>query len=282
MAGEDNAIGEYLRARRDLVTPEAAGIPVHGPRRVPGLRREELAMLAGISADYYLRLERGRERHPSPQVLSALARALRLDDVAEQHLLDLAAPRPRRPRPARVERAPEHLRDLVALLPVPAFVEGRWSDVLAANPLATALSPRLAVGLNRLRSFFLDPDERAFHTDWEGDAQQFVAAFRALVGAEEPDARAVELVGELSIGSPEFRRLWARHDVRQVRSSAASFDHPLVGPLRLRVEKLTTPEGLVVVIYHAEPGSDSADRLALLGAMSAEPASPRTSADRDA
>jgi transcriptional regulator with XRE-family HTH domain len=157
MSGDDgtNRLGAYLRARRDLVPPERAGIEPGIRRRVRGLRREEVALLAGISADYYLRLERGRDKNPSPQVLEALARVLQLDDVERRYLLGLAAPRPRaRPR-RRPEHVPARLHHLLAAVGVPAFVEGRSFDVLAANALATAFSPRLSPGENRLRSIFI-------------------------------------------------------------------------------------------------------------------------------
>ena len=156
-----NALGAFLRARRALVTPQQAGIPEIGVRRVPGLRREEVAMLAGISADYYLRLERGRDRHPSVQVAEAIARVLQLDDEHLAHLLALICevPRSRRPRP-RTETVPPAALNLLGSLVQPAFIEGRYFDILAANDLATALSPGLVVGGNQLRAFFLDPAER--------------------------------------------------------------------------------------------------------------------------
>ena len=165
---EANQLGEYLRARRELVTPEDAGIPVLGMRRVPGLRREEVAMLAGISAEYYLRLEQGRDRNPSIQVLEALARVLQLDEEMSLYLLSLAADKPRtvRRRP-RKETVPASTRQLLAALPFPSFVEGRYLDVLAANRFATAISPRLVVGGNRLRDVFLDPAERALFPYWD-------------------------------------------------------------------------------------------------------------------
>lgn len=265
MPDEPNLLGEYLRARRELVTPDQAGIPVLGTRRVPGLRREEVAMLAGISAEYYLRLEQGRDRHPSVQVLRSIARVLRLEDDA--YLLSLAAERPRRPRRAgRRETVPASTQRLVAALPFPAFVEGRYLDVLAANAFAAAVSPRLVVGRNRLRDVFLDPAERALFPNTEAAGAALVAGFRQSVGSDVDDPRCIELVGELSMASADFRRLWARHDVGPRQGASFVLHHPEVGDLRLDREKLEVSgsPGLMLVIHHAEAGTDSADRLALL------------------
>jgi transcriptional regulator with XRE-family HTH domain len=163
-----NALGEYLRARRELVDPADAGLRVMGVRRTPGLRREEVATLAGISADYYyLRLEQGRDRNPSPQVLEALARVFGLDATATQYLLSLSAARPTARKRPRREIVPAGIRQLLGALELPAFVESRLFDVLAANRLATALSPSIRPGANRLRSVFLDPAERDLIPDWE-------------------------------------------------------------------------------------------------------------------
>ncbi|MFC4911866.1 helix-turn-helix domain-containing protein [Actinomadura gamaensis] len=270
MIGERNALGEYVRARRDLVTPDQVGLPVSGVRRVPGLRREEVALLAGISADYYLRLEQGRDRNPSPQVLEAIARALRLDDDATAYLLSLAADRPRRRRP-RAEDVPEGMVKLVATLPLPAFVESRHLDVLAANPLATALSPRLAVGVNRLRAAFLDPAERTLYPDWERSVASLVAGFRETVGTATDDPRFAELVDGLAEVSPDFVRLWARHDVSVCEGAPVRLDHPRVGGLVLNRERLGVSggRGQKLVIYHPDPGTDSAAKLALLTAAAA-------------
>lgn len=266
-----NQLGEFLRARRELVTPDRVGIPVVGVRRVPGLRREEVAMLAGISADYYLRLEQGRDRHPSPQVLEAIARVLQLDAETTAYLLDLGLPRPRRTaRRRRVESVPAHTVRFVEQLPFPAFVEGRFFDVLAANALATAISPRLAVGGNRLRDFFLDPAERElFFPHWELAGAGLVAGFRESVGSDTDDPRVVELVGELSLASPAFGRIWARHDVRARQGATMVFSHPQVGELRVDREKLAVSgsPGMMVVVYHAEPGTADADKLALLAGL---------------
>ncbi len=276
-AAASNALGEYLRARRALVTPEQAGIPVGANRRVSGLRREEVALLAGISADYYLRLERGRDRNPSAQVLQALARVLRLDDVEADYLLALAAPKPRTRRRVRAERVPARLHHLLAAVNVPAFVEGRYFDVLAANALAEALSPRLAAGHNRLRDLVLDPEEREFHHDWERAVDNFIAAFRMSIGYDEHDLRAVELVGQLSLASERFRSRWARHDIRQLRGDTAMFTHPTVGKLTLHRDKLPI-DGLTLVLYYAEPGSASADKITLLASLNGNDASEVTDA----
>ncbi|GAB3570847.1 helix-turn-helix transcriptional regulator [Amycolatopsis endophytica] len=263
---DGNRLGAYLRARRGLVTPEQAGIPAGGTRRVPGLRREELAMLAGISADYYLRLERGRDTRPSPQVLDALARVLRLDEVERDYLHSLAAPRARSRRPRTAEHVPARLHHLLAAVGVPAFVEGRAFDVLAANERATAFSPRLRPGENRLRSLLLDPEEQAFHQDWAAAASGFVAALRDSIGADVDHPRFVELVGELSLTSGRFRELWARHDVRALTGGTTTVDHPVLGRLHLHRDKLPV-DGLLLVLYYADAGSDSADKLALLASL---------------
>jgi transcriptional regulator with XRE-family HTH domain len=270
MTDEPNTLGDYLRARRELVTPERVGIPVLGVRRVPGLRREEVAMLSGISAEYYLRLEQGRDRHPSAQVLEAIARVLQLDDDA--YLLSLAAEHSRRKRPKpRREVLPASTAQLIDQLPFPAFAEGRYLDVLAANALAGAVSPRLVAGGNRLRDVFLDEAEKDLFEDWERAAAALLAGFRRTVGHSIDDPRVVELVGELSLASPEFRRLWARHDVAERTGASVVFDHPVAGQIRLEREKLAVAgtDGIMLVIYHAKPGTESAERLALLGSMAA-------------
>ncbi len=266
-----NGLGEYLRARRELVDPAAAGLRVTGVRRTPGLRREEVATLAGISADYYLRLEQGRDRNPSPQVLEALARVLGLDATATQYLLSLSAARPAAAKRPRRETVPAGIRQLLDVLGLPAFVEDRMFDVLAANRLATALSPAIRPGANRLRSVFLDEQEQDLHPDWAQAAGAMVASFRASIGTDIEDPRIAQLVGELSLASEPFRQLWARHDVKALAGAPARMRHPQVGPLELGREKLSIGDsgGQLLVIYHAEPGSDSARSLALLGSLAA-------------
>ncbi|GAA4984948.1 transcriptional regulator with XRE-family HTH domain [Nonomuraea thailandensis] len=270
MSEGSNLLGDYVRARRELVTPDQAGIPSVGVRRVPGLRREEVAMLAGISADYYLRLEQGRDRNPSAQVLESLARVLRLDDDATAYLLRLGSrqPRRRRRRP-RKETVPAGVARLVGTLTLPAYVEGRYFDVLTANALATALSPRLVEGRNRLRDVFLDPAEQALFPGWEDAAQGMVAGFRESVGTDTDDPRFIELVGELCLASRRFSRLWARHDVNTCEGTPKLIDHPQVGGLWLNRERLgvSGATGQTLVVLHPDPGTGSADRLALLASV---------------
>ncbi|HET6153407.1 MAG TPA: helix-turn-helix transcriptional regulator [Marmoricola sp.] len=266
-----NLLGDYLRARRDLVRPEDVGIPATGQRRVPGLRREEVAMLAGISTDYYLRLEQGRDRSPSMQVLDALARVLLLDEPSRGYLAGLAGPRSRPAPRTRAEKVPPGILQLLDTVGVPALVESRYFDVLATNAHALAVSPRLVPGSNRIRSIFLDEEERAIHPDLDRSAAGMVAGFRQSVGAAIDDPRCVQLVGELSLGSEQFRRLWARHDVKVPEGANVRLLHPEVGEIHLRKEKLVIPgtDGQLFVMYHAEPGSDSARSLALLGSLAA-------------
>jgi transcriptional regulator with XRE-family HTH domain len=269
----DNRIGQFLRARRELVQPEDVGIESYGRRRVPGLRREELAMLAGVSVDYYVRLEQGRERHPSEQVLEALARALQLDDTAARHLQELARPptRRRRPsaRPQRVRPGVERLID--SWMHSPAFVMGRCMDVLAANSLADALHGRSIRGINLVRSIFLEPGAQDFYADWDDVARDTVATLRALAGTDLDDPRLTELVGELSLKSEEFRRLWARHDVREKTSGTKRFVHPVVGELSLGYESFAIggAPGQILVVYHAEPGGRDERALKLLESVAA-------------
>jgi transcriptional regulator with XRE-family HTH domain len=273
-----NTLGEYLRARRELVDPAVVGLHVAGVRRTPGLRREEVATLAGISADYYLRLEQGRDRNPSPQVLEALAKVFGLDATATAYLLSLglAATRPggtkTRLRRPRQETVPVGIRQLIAAVNLPAFVESRMFDVLAANRHATALSPSIAPGENRLRSMFLDPAEQDLYPDWPKAIGGLVASFRVSIAADTDDAAIAQLVGELSLASEPFRKLWARHDVRALAGAPVRLRHPEVGLLELRREKLPIGDsgGQVLVMYHAQPGSESAKALASLVTATAE------------
>lgn len=273
MASQETMLGGYLRAQRGRVRPDQVGLPAGANRRVPGLRRSEVALLAGISSDYYLRLEQGRNRRPSQQILEALARVFGLDATGTAYLLSLTDhPIIASRKAPRRETVPESINLLLCSINLPAFVEGRYLDVLAANPLATALSPRLATGCNRLRGVFLDPDERALYPDWEDTTARLVAGFRRSVGTDTHDARFIDLVGELSLASDRFRTLWAQQDVQARQNWPFTIDHPLIGELTLNREKLIigdTAHSLVLAIYHPTPGTDSADKLALLASSSA-------------
>ncbi len=252
---------------------------VVGVRRTPGLRREELAMLAGISTDYYLRLEQGRDRNPSRQVAEALAAALRLDDAGTAYLLGLSSQLPaRRATTHKRQTVPVGIRELLGTVGVPAFVEDRRFDILAANPLASALDPSITPGANRLRSIFLDDEAVRLWGDQQRTRRDIVASFRASIGTELDDPRTQLLVGELSLVSEEFRRLWARHDVAVLAGGPARLDHPLVGPMDLRRQKFPIggTDGLLLAMYHPAPGSTAADAMTRLTRSIAEPgADPR-------
>jgi transcriptional regulator with XRE-family HTH domain len=275
----DNRLGEFLRARRELARPADVGLPDAGRRRVPGLRREEVAMLAGVSADYYIRLEQGRDKHPSDQVIEALARVFGLDEdaVAHLHLLARPAVARRRRAPVRPERAPASVLSLIeAWTQTPAVVVGRHLDILAHNRLAGALNPCCSTGQNNVRLMFLNPDVREFYPDWESVARDTVASLRASAGADLDHPRLTELVGELTLKSEHFARLWARHDVRAKVAGTKRMNHPLVGELTLAYETLAVngSPGLNVVVYHATAGSTSAEALALLGSITAQATIP--------
>ncbi|GGV29719.1 transcriptional regulator [Streptomyces filipinensis] len=271
-----NALGEFLRARRALVRPKDVGLPGGGLRRVPGLRREEVAMLAGISSDYYLRLEQGRDRNPSLQVLEAIAGVLRLDADATAHLVGLAQERrgSRARSGHRPEQVPASLLQLIDGWPrTPAYIQNRYTDCLAANALATALTPNYRPGVTLLRAVFLDPAERELRRDWEDLTEEGVAALRSGAGADADDPRLRDLVGELSLRSERFRALWARHEVRPRRGRVSRLSHPQVGDLDLRSDKLSVDgtDRLTLVVFHAEPGSRSAELLDILGSLAAPP-----------
>ena len=220
----DKLLGEFLRARREVTTPEQVGLLDVGPRRTPGLRREEVAMLAGVSTDYYVRLEQGRERRPSDQVLTALARVLRLGPDAATTSTNSHTPgRDRRTAGQMEQVSPELLRLMRGWSYTPAFVTGRWLDVLARNPLGSVLHDGLEYADNLLRLVFLDPAAREFYPDWEQVARVRVAHLRGVAGTDLDHPYLIELVGELSLESADFRRLWARHDVSGiVRRTGAS------------------------------------------------------------
>lgn len=263
----DNAFGRFLQARRALVRPEALGLPIHERRRVPGLRREELSLLAGVSIDYYVRLERGRDRHPSPMVVDALARALMLDADAAAHLRALAHPAP----PHRRVAADEAVRPAVAQIIAswtdqPAVVLGRRMDVLASNAVAEALNPGFAVGTNLMRFIFLDGRARDRYGDWPGIAAKAVATLRATAGLDLHDAALTDLVEELSLKNEDFRHLWARHDVQEKTTGRKTYNNPYVGEITLDFESfaVAASPGQLLVVYTAEPGTSDERALRLL------------------
>ncbi|MFI5842072.1 helix-turn-helix domain-containing protein [Catenuloplanes sp. NPDC051500] len=268
-----NALGDFLRARRELVRPADVGLaPGHGLRRVPGLRREEVALLAGISAEYYLRLEQGRDRSPSAQVASALARVLRLDADATAHLLALAAPPPRRTGRSAQDTVPPGIGLLIEGLNVPAFVINRYHDILAVNPPARRLTPLVTPGVNWLRVHFAEPSARVHAPEWERGAAAMVAHLRAQAGTDPSDARLQSLISELSQASTLFRELWDRHEVHRGHGSSTVIRHPVLGDLHLMAEKfaIVGSDGLEAVLMHAAPGSPSAEALARLLSAEAE------------
>jgi transcriptional regulator with XRE-family HTH domain len=281
-----HAVGEFLRARRDQIRPEDAGLVNNGRRRVPGLRRDELAMLAGISTEYYTRLEQGRDHHPSEQVLDAVARALSLDEDGRAHLHRLAAaPDRRRTSPRRPAQARASVRQLIdSWTTTPAYVQSRHLDVIASNALAQALSPMFAPGSNLLRAIFLDARAQDLLPDWKVKVQSLVASLRANIGADTDDPRLTELVGELSVKSPEFVRLWSRHDARCPAGDGTHLMfHPDVGQLELHYDKftVTAADCQTLVTYHAIRGSSTEQALILLSTLARTPRDPRISEGGD-
>jgi transcriptional regulator with XRE-family HTH domain len=283
-----NDIAEFLSSRRARVTPEQVGLPNYGARRVKGLRREEVASLAGVSIEYYKRLERGNASGVSDGVLEALARALQLDDVERAHLFDLTrAANPmasKRLRPAQQRVRPVVLR-LLESMTAPAIVRNSRVDYLAANPLGCALYAPLFDSreqpANSARFTFLDPAAQEFYVDWESTAKDLVAHLRSEAGRNPYDRGLSDLVGELSTRSEPFRTWWAAHNVRYHRSGTKRLRHPVVGELELEYEVMdvSADEGLTIAAYSAEPGSRSAEALDLLASWSATPEPASTPAD---
>ena len=270
---DDNHLGDFLRARRAGLRPEDVGMASYGVRRVAGLRREEVAVLAGVNADYYTRLEQGRERHPSPQVLDALGRALHLDTDARAHLYRLAGAPAQDQSPAHVtEQVTSSLRQLMdGYAHTPAFVMSRNLDLLATNALTDALYAPFTPADNLARMTFIDPASRHFYPDWERAAQATVANLRQAAGFDPDSPRLRELVGTLKEHSTTFARLWQAHTVRGKTQDAKHLLHPDVGPLSLTYQSFDVRDapGQQLVIYHAEPGSSSAQALDLLGSLHA-------------
>ena len=265
-------LGDFLRSRRARLTPARAGVTTAGPRRVPGLRREEVALLAQVSVDYYVRLEQGRERRPSPQVLDALAEALQLDDDGRLHLHRLAGQAPRLTWTATPEHVDPSLLQVLDRWPdTPALVLGRAYDVLASNQLGDALFSGFPSSSNLIETVFLDPASRGFYADWPTAAANTVAGFRLAQGAWGDAPRIREVVQRLLRDSPDFARLWEHHDARGKSVEVKRFVHSDVGPLALRMQAfdVRSAPGQQLVVYHAEPGSLSAEGLTLLGSLSA-------------
>ncbi|NUK13406.1 helix-turn-helix domain-containing protein [Streptomyces lunaelactis] len=265
-------LGQFLRSHRERISPADAGLPSAGRRRVPGLRRDEVAALTGVSLSYYSRLEQGRELSPSLRVLEAMARVLRLGEEDKRELFRLAQPAARRrtKSPFRVERVRPHLRQLIeSWTRTPAFIIGHAQDLLATNALADALYRDFARHDNVLRMLFLDPAAKTFYKNAERAKHRAVADLQRTAASTPEDPRILELVGELSVRSGEFRSLWAREYSRVPPYDVKQMYHSGVGDLELRHEALNirSAPGQQLVILQAEPGSPSADGLALLGSI---------------
>jgi transcriptional regulator with XRE-family HTH domain len=276
-------VREFLATRRARITPQQVGLPIHdSTRRVPGLRREEVAVLAGVSIDYYTRLERGNLTGVSDSVLEAVARALQLDEAERSHLLalaraanDTAISRKRRPTAQGVRPGMQRLLD--AMHDAPAVVRNARLDVIATNKLGRALlAPAFAdpsTPTNLARFTFLDDQATGFFPDWDDVANATVAILRLEAGRNPGDRNLSDLVGELSTRSDQFRVRWAGHNVRLHDFGNKRFHHPIVGDLTLSFEELPLPAdpGLVITAYTAEPGTPSQDALALLASWAATP-----------
>src|SRR5215218_5582907 len=274
-------IQEFLTSRRARISPQAAGLGGYGARRVPGLRREEVATLAGLSVDYYNRLERGNLGGASDGVLDALADALRLDEAERAHLLDLArasqpTSRSRRRSAAHTVR-PSVQWMLDSMTAAPAFAENGRLDALGANRLGRALYPTLfgrgRQPANWARFVFFAPEARSFFADWDRAAKDSVAILRSEAGPNPHDRELTDLVGELATKSEEFRGLWAAHNVRLHTKGVKRFNHPIVGELELSFNRLeiSAEPGLMIVAYTAEPGTRSAEAFDLLASWTATP-----------
>jgi transcriptional regulator with XRE-family HTH domain len=276
--GDPNELREFLRARRARVTPEDVGLPAEpGTRRVTGLRREEVARLAGVSVDYYVRLERGRSTGVSESVLDAVARALQLDDTARSHLVALAKPSRARPKPLAPQRVrPGMHRLLDTLTDIPALVIGRRLDVLASNHLARALYTDFDAlpqrDRNMARYIFLDDSARDLYTDWDSAARGVVASLHLYAGRQPNDPHLSELIGDLSLRDSDFRRWWAAHEVFTRTHGTKSYRHPVVGDMVLDYEALnpTGDPDQTLGLHTAEPGSASWNALRLLASWTSQ------------
>jgi transcriptional regulator with XRE-family HTH domain len=276
-----NELSEFLTGRRAKVTPEQVGLRSYGRRQVPGLRREEVASLAGVSVEYYKRLERGNAAGVSDTVLEALADALQLDDAERAHLFDLAraaSPAPsRRTRRASPQKVRPVVQRIVDSIGSPATVSNMRADYLAANALGRALYAPLFESReqppNSARFTFLDPAAQQFFTDWEKAAKDLVATLRSEAGRNPHDRALSDLVGELSMRSEPFRKWWAAHDVRYHQTGRKRLNHPTVGDLELEYEvmEISADSGLRLAVFSAEPGTRSAEALELLASWVATP-----------
>jgi transcriptional regulator with XRE-family HTH domain len=266
-----NQLGDFLRAKRELLTPEDVGLPATGRRRVQGLRREEAALVAGIDPELYQRLEHGLEPNPSEETLEGITRALKLDEESAAQLRQIARPGPERRRDATSpEEAPATLAALINRWPHQAsYIQGRLMGVLAANPLAMALSPIFTPGTNGLRAAFLDPAARELYPDWEGMLSNTIAGLRALIGPNVDDPQLAQLVGELSVRSAEFRALWAQPVAALESDGILRLRHPQIGALEVHSERLAieASDGQFLVILHAQPGSASETALRRLASI---------------
>ncbi|MBK3573613.1 helix-turn-helix domain-containing protein [Streptomyces sp. MBT65] len=275
-------LGDFLRARREALKPQDVGLPEYGRRRVPGLRREEVALLAGVSSDYYIRLEQGRENSPSPQVLEAVAQALKLDAESADHLNRLCLAPSQRPHDAgEAEVSPQLLRLMDGWKHTPAFVLGPALDILAGNSLATALHSGFDAFDNLARNVFVDPAGREFYQEWERAAHSCVAELRAAYGHDPDSDRIAEVVGELSAESEEFAGIWRLHDVKSKSQGDKHLKHPDVGDLHIAFAAFTVNGAphQQLVVYQAEPASPTAAAFETLRAMAAEPKKARTKAN---
>lgn len=269
MTADRKQLGAFLRARRDSLTPDEAGIRAFpGPRRVPGLRKEELAVLAGVSADYYSRLEQGRQANVSRSVLEALAGALRLTDVERRHLHALASPTPRRRSPGILEQHADRglVRMLTVIDHVPALVLGRRGEVLATNALLTAVLGTVGPASSLLHYLFFDPLARERIVNWEHFAASFVAALRGELGRHPDDDRLIALIDELRSRDPDAAQWWEDHRVQDYASAAKQILHPVVGALSFDIEALASTRGTdqVLIVYTTDPDSETARKLPFL------------------